>query len=170
MMMMTKNCARVMQVVLAFSNNLIEFWKIGQLDIDLKCLTSDFKNGQPILSNVFDEKEAQYHKDCHSKYNKQKLQRQKAKICKLEQCDAIARRSSIKRSVNGFFCVICSNEGSPDNMHADGTFHAKKDELNTKHNIELTEKLRKMALETGNESIKNYTKMYSSFQRVLLSR
>ena len=30
---------------LSLANNLIEFWKIGQLDIDLKRLTSDFKNG-----------------------------------------------------------------------------------------------------------------------------
>ena len=128
---------------LSLANNLIEFWKIGQLGIDLKCLASDFKNGQPLLYNVFNEKEVQYHKDCHRKYNKQKLQRQKAKICKLEQCDTVARHSSIKRNANVFFCIICCNEESPDNMNAAGTFHANKDKINTKHNIELTEKLKK---------------------------
>ena len=137
------------------SNNLIEFWKIGKLDIQSSCLTNEFENDAPSFFKSFVLNKDVYHKDCHSRYNRQKLEREKAKFEEEKKISSMPSRRSISKTKvsKNIICSICTVTDDPNNTHAAGTYHAKKHKVDGTHNKELTGKMEEMANVTENEEL-----------------
>lgn len=64
---------------------------------------------------------------------------------------SVTRSAVEKRDFAAFFCAICNEKDSPENLHASGSFHATKRNVNAKHNEKATENWKSMALKAGNE-------------------
>ena len=94
------------QSLLTLSNNLLEFWKIGILEINWNCLTNEFENDQPNFFNTFVRNKVVYHKNCQSIYNKQKLEREKMKLEKDDDgSSSVTRRVNTKpMELKSIFC------------------------------------------------------------------
>ena len=93
-----------------------------------------------------------FHRNCGTKYNKQKVERFTKKRDNAEQPSPLVRRSSIeKKDFAAVFCLIWNQTDSSENLCTYGSFHVTKRSVNAKHNKEVTENWKSMALKVANK-------------------
>ena len=137
------------------AENIQQIQELGQLDLEWESIAT-VEAGEINLLESLTRKGATFHRKCGSKYNKQKINRIIASR-KLEnaakQGPSVTRSSIDKQSFASVFCAICNQPDIIDNLHAAGSLHATKNDVNAKHNNEMTNQWRSMALKVGNESV-----------------
>ena len=141
------------------ASNITEFRNLGELVLEWDAITEIVdENGNRVHTTLYKSlktNNACFHRNCGTKYNKQKLERLTKK--RAEQPSPSVRRSSVeKRDFAALFCAICNQTDSPENLHARGSFRATKRNVNAKHNKEVTENWKSMALKVGNETLLNH--------------
>ena len=111
------------------------------------------------MENYITEKEAKHHKVCTNRYNSQKLQRvidKKKSISEtgnsVEPSPSLSR-SFLKKKGPMLSCAICNEEDLSQNLHAAGSYRAKRKVVNVQHNKSFTEKWKEMALNYDNPSL-----------------
>ena len=140
------------------ANNITEIQNLGELDLEWDAITEIVDgSGNWVHTTLYESlktNNACFHRNCGTKYNKQKLQRLLEKRDDAEQPGPSVRRSSFeKRDFATLFCAICNQTDRPENLHARGSFHASKHSVDVKHNREVTENWKSMALKAGNETL-----------------
>ena len=145
------------------ANNITEYRNLGELDLDWNAITETVhENGNQTNSSTLYESlkknQVCFQRTCGSKYNKQKLEQLAKKPDEAEwpSSSALWTCSSIKKKDFGaYFCAIWNQTDLPENLHARGSFHATKQNVNTQQNRDATESWRSMALKVGNEALLN---------------
>ena len=154
-----KDITDIDDILKTVANNITEYRNLGELDLDWNAITETVdENGNrtdsPTLYESLKKNRACFYRTCGSKYNKQKLERLAKKRDEAERpsSSASSTRSSIKKKNFGaYFCAICNQTDLLENLHARGSFHATKQNVNTQQNSKATESWRSMALKVGNE-------------------
>ena len=152
----TKDLKQTEKGLTSLGSSLLEFWKLGKLDLETECLTNIFENGQPNFVKSFLQNKAYYHKNCATKYNKQKLNRiltRKRKISENKPVSSSTRSIESSQQFGSYFCAICSTMDESKKLCAAGTWHAKKGKVDIEHNKKLTANFAKMALAVGNDGL-----------------
>ena len=97
-----------------------------------------------------------FHRNCGTKYNKQKVEWFTKQRDRAEQPSPSVRRSSVEqRDFTAVFCAISNQTDLPENLHARGSFHATTRSVNAKHK-DVTENWKSIALKVGNEALLNH--------------
>ena len=128
--------------------NIQQLWELGKLDLEWESIAtvSNDSGGDPGELNLLEsliQKGAQFHHKCGSKYNKQKIQRIIGARTEqsVETKEPVVTRSAVeKQHFVSIFCAICNKPDVLYNLHAAGSLHATKNDVNTKHNNEMTNK------------------------------
>ena len=136
--------------------NMTEIWELGELDWFESMVTVTVE-GKPDLYGSIKDK-ARYHHKCKSRYNTQKIDRILDKRKKQNPAEGpsekrTTRSSYDKNEFGSLFCAICGKQDDMDNLHAAGTFHATKNNVDASHNDELTTQWKVMAMKTGKERL-----------------
>ena len=140
--------------------NLTEIWELGELDLEWESMATVMNDdGKPDLYASIKDK-TQFHQKCKNGYDKQKINRILAKRKKQNQnrensAKPVTRSSIPKKDFGAPFCAICGEEDDENNLHAAGTLHATKVDVDTSHNDALTTKWKSMAIKVGNEGLLN---------------
>ena len=145
------------------ANNITEYRNLGELDLDWNAITEtvDENGNRANSSNLYEslkKNQACFHRTCGSKYNKLKLERLAKKRDEEERpsSSASSTLSSMKKKDFGnYFCAICNQTDFPENLHARGSFHVTKRNVNTQQNNNATESWRSMALKIDNKALLN---------------
>ena len=145
------------------ANNITEYRNIGELDLDWNAFTKQSmemgtQQAHQFCMNPLKKNQACFHRTYGSKYDKQKLKRLAKKRDEAERPSSSASSacSSIKKKdFFACFCVLCNQTDLPENLHARGSFHTTKRNVNTQQNSNATESQRSMALKVGNDAFLN---------------
>ena len=116
----------------SLAKNLLKFWRIGQLDLDVNSLTDVLdENGEPDFLVSFKRNNGKYHHNCAASYNENKYQRAKKRASENKQPEinqspvsSRSRCSTSSKTFGSSFCAICSLNDHSENICAAGTFHA----------------------------------------------
>ena len=137
------------------STLLPHFAKLGKFDIHkFGCESQEAES----LKEIFIANKAVYHKNCFSKYNKQKLNRaQKSLETQVAELSGEivspkrARRSECRIPLGKLICLFCLK--SDGFLCEAGTMHATNDKVDNQHVQELTAKIKRQALKLGETEI-----------------
>ena len=142
------------QGIKSLATNLFGFWQFGVLDAACSNVLSTVQNDAEFESYLT-EKEAKYHKVCANRYDNQKLQRVKdnQNTISTAECNSSGPRSCRKKNKSFLSCAICNEEDISENLHAAGSYHAKRKVVNAEHNTKFTEKWKEMALNSDNSRL-----------------
>ena len=137
-----------------------EFRNLGELDLEWDAITKILnENGDRVHTTLYESLKTNntcFHRNCGTKYNKQKVEWFTKQRDRAEQPSPSVRRSSVKkRDFTAVFCAIGNQTDSPENLHARGSFHATKRSVNAKHK-DVTENWKSIALKVGNEALLNH--------------
>ena len=131
---------------------------MGVLDITCSSVIST-PHDEAELENYLTQKEAKYHKVFANRYDSRKLQ------CAIDNQESISEagnsvelspflsRSFSKNESPVLFCAIINKEDLSDNLHAAGSYRAKRKVINVQHNKNFTEKWKEMALNSDSPSL-----------------
>ena len=138
-----------------------EFRNLVGLDLEWDAITEILdKNGNRVHTILYESLKTNnscFHRNCGTKYNKSKLEWFTKKRDNAEQPIPLVRHSSVeKRDFATVFCTICNQTDSSESLHTRGSFHVTKWSVNAKHNKEVTENWKSMALKVGNETFLNH--------------
>ena len=116
-------------------SNLFGLWQLGVLDITCSSVISTVHD-EAELENYLTEKEAKYLKVCANRYDSQKLQRVIDNQKSISEADSsvppspsLSRSFRMKKSPV-LSCAICNEEDLSENLHAAGSYHAKRKVVN----------------------------------------
>ena len=114
----------------SLAEDLLLFWEIGELDLDVDLLADSYVDGKPRFYETFVAHNATYHKNCRSRYNKFHFQKKQRKVqtqnkdspsTSAQPSTRLSTRSSTEiRSFASNFCCICSKTDSANNLCAGG--------------------------------------------------
>ena len=154
---------------------LVNFYKNGgNLFEHVELCYTTIADGSPNFADILVANSAMYHKDCAARYNQRELtalirRNEKNKSHDDDQCENRSLRSQTGPSIElgPLKCCICAEEDLGTNLHAAGTFHAKKKKTDKKHAKQMTEKLFDMGLAVGNQFLANATSFSNVASREL---
>ena len=145
----------------SLAEDLLLFWEIGELDLDVDLLADSYVDGKPRFYETFVAHNATYHKNCRSRYNKFHFQKKQRKVqtqnkdspsTSAQPSTRLSTRSSTEiRSFASNFCCICSKTDSANNLCAGGTYHASQLKVDSSINEEKTELIMRMVVAVKND-------------------
>ena len=140
------------------SDHLAQFYELGELDLELELLAPEYKeDGKPDFYASLKDK-ARFHRSCTKPYDKQKINRLRAKKNRTQDIQQAGPSTNTRSSVETFsfgasFCAICGESDAEENLHAAGTLHATLEDVDMAHNLALTVQWKTMAMKVGNERL-----------------
>ena len=153
------NITNAHETLKTVASNITEFRNPGELDLEWDAITKILdENVNRVHTTLYESLETNnaFPQKFWHKVQQAKARTVHKKRDSAERPSPSVRRSSVeKRDFAAVFCAICNQTESPGNLHARGSFHATKRNVNAKHNKEVTENWKSMALKVGNKTLLN---------------
>ena len=157
-----------MDGIKTLSNNIVEVYKYGRLDLDINRISTEMIEGeQPnVETTTLTKNSAKYHHhNCSSKYKKRSVEsakiayekRKRKNPCRSSRPIHKTKKNPVDLGMGSSQCCICAVVEKDDdkNLHAAGMLHWNEKKTNYAHLKYVTEKLKEMASSVGRKSISN---------------